>query len=114
LNALDRRRLVDTSANVVDKLIPFDDSVKHQHGPEGEHSHQGTAFTTWLDPQLAIAQAKVLTNALIDLAPTSETQFLANSGIVSVAFHTVANRPEEGDFLSVMRDNVERLHRSLR
>ncbi len=206
LITLDRRRLVDTSANVVDKLIPFDDSVQHQHGPEGEHSHRGTAFTTWLDPQLAIAQAKVLTNTLIDVAPTGETQFLdnlanleqelteldsrladvfarldgrpvlfshpvyqylerrygingesvhwepdevpsipdwialqqirnlhpatimiwedeplaetrarlANTGIVSVPFRTVAILPEEGDFLSVMLENIEQLHRSLR
>ena len=78
LITLDRRRLVDTSAHVVGKLIPIDDSVQHQHGPEGEHSHQGTAFTTWLDPQLAIAQAQVLTYALIDLAPTVELQFRDN------------------------------------
>ena len=78
LITLDRRRLVDTSANVVEKLIAFDDSVQHQHGPEGEHSHRGTAFTTWLDPQLAIAQAKVLTNALIVIAPMGETQYLDN------------------------------------
>ncbi|HSG97894.1 MAG TPA: hypothetical protein VLA11_07870 [Woeseiaceae bacterium] len=36
---------------------------------------------------------------------------------VRVAFvtsWTAANRPEEGDYLGVMRDNVERLHQSLR
>jgi zinc transport system substrate-binding protein len=50
----------------------------HQHGPAGEHSHQGTAFTTWLDPQLAIAQAKSVTNALIELAPSGEVDFRDN------------------------------------
>jgi zinc transport system substrate-binding protein len=203
--SLDRRRIVDTSAIVVDRLIPLDDSAQHQHGPEGEHSHQGTAFTTWLDPQIAIAQARVLANSLIDLVPTGESQFrdklanleqelteldarladafarldgrpvlfshpvyqylqrrygingesvhwepdvapstsdwialqqilvshpatimvwedepleetrtgLAKAGIVSVPFRTVANAPDDGDFFSVMNDNVERLHRSL-
>jgi len=205
LVTLDRRRLVDTSADLANKLIPLNDSVQHQHGPEGEHSHEGTAFTTWLDPQLAIAQAEVLTNALIDFAPMGEPRFrdnmakleqelteldsrlaavfarldgrpvlfshpvyqylerhyningksvhwepdeapstadwialqqvrnlhpatimvwedvpleetrvrLANAGIISVPFRTVANLPDEGDFLSVMRDNAEHLYRSL-
>ena len=205
LVTLDRRRLVDTSADLANKLIPLNDSVQHQHGPQGEHSHEGTAFTTWLDPQLAIAQAEVLTNALIDFAPMGEPRFrdnmakleqelteldsrlaavfarldgrpvlfshpvyqylerhyningksvhwepdeapstadwialqqvrnlhpatimvwedvpleetrvrLANAGIISVPFRTVANLPDEGDFLSVMRDNAEHLYRSL-
>ena len=78
LITIDRRRLVDTSENIADRLIPLDDSVQHQHGPEGEHSHQGTAFTTWLDPQLAIAQAQSVTNALIQLAPLGETGFRDN------------------------------------
>lgn len=64
--------------NITDRLIALEDSVLHQHGPEGDHSHQGTAFTTWLDPQLAIAQAQSVTNALIQLAPSGETGFRNN------------------------------------
>ena len=56
LITINQRHLLDTSANILDRLIPLEDTVAHQHGPEGEHSHQGTAFTTWLDPKLAIAQ----------------------------------------------------------
>ena len=78
LITLDQRILFDTSAEITDRLIPLEGSVAHQHGPEGEHSHQGTAFTTWLDPQLAIAQAKALTGALIELAPTGEIRFRDN------------------------------------
>ncbi len=201
LISIDRRSLVDTSADIADRLIALDDSVLHQHGPEGEHSHQGTAFTTWLDPQLAIAQAKSVTSALIQLAPSGETGFrdnmanleqelmqldsrlaevfakldgrpvlfshpvyqylqqhygingrsvhwepeqepttsawiamqqintthsatimiwedepltstaqrLSDAGVNSVYFHTVANRPDQGDYLSAMRANVERI-----
>ena len=201
LISIDRQRLVDTSASITDRLIPLQDSVQHQHGPEGEHSHQGTAFTTWLDPQLAIAQARSVTDTLVELAPSGETDFrnnlatlekaltqldtqlaavfvkldgqpvlfshpvyqylqrryeingqsvhwepdqepttsawidlqqlaaahlartmiwedeplsstaerLANGGIISVFFHTAANTPDQGDYLSVMRDNAERL-----
>jgi zinc transport system substrate-binding protein len=205
LISIDRQSLVDTSADIADRLIALDDSVLHQHGPEGEHSHQGTAFTTWLDPQLAIAQAKSVTSALIKLAPSGETGFrdnmakleqelirldsrlaevfakldgrpvlfshpvyqylqhhygingrsvhwepeqeptttawiavqqittthsatimiwedepltstaqrLSDSGVASVYFHTVANRPGQGDYLSAMRANVERIASAL-
>ncbi len=205
LISIDRRSLVDTSADIADRLIALDDSVLHQHGPEGEHSHQGTAFTTWLDPQLAIAQAKSVTSALIQLVPSGETGFrdnmakleqelmqldsrlaevfakldgrpvlfshpvyqylqhhygingrsvhwepeqeptttawiamqqittthsatimiwedepltstaqrLFDAGVNSVYFHTVANRPDQGDYLSAMRANVERIASAL-
>jgi zinc transport system substrate-binding protein len=196
-----RQRLVDTSANIADRLIALEDSVLHQHGPEGEHSHQGTAFTIWLDPQLAIAQGQAVTNALIELAPSGGRGFrenmakleqeltqldsrlaevfaqldgrpvlfshpvyqylqhyygingqsvhwepeqepttaawialqqllaahpatimiwedeplmstakrLADAGIMNATFQTVANRPDQGDYLSVLRENANRL-----
>ncbi len=205
LISIDRQSLVDTSADIADRLIALDESVLHQHGPEGEHSHQGTAFTTWLDPQLAIAQAKSVTNALIQLAPSGETGFrdnmakleqelmqldsrladvfakldsrpvlfshpvyqylqhhygingrsvhwepeqepttsawiamqqittthsatimiwedepltstaqrLSDAGVASVYFHTVANKPDQGDYLSAMRANIERIASAL-
>lgn len=201
LITIDRRRVVDTSLTITDRLIPLEGSVQHQHGPEGEHSHQGTAFTTWLDPQLAIAQAHALTDVLIELMPSGElgfrdnmttleqdlmaldarlvevfaklegrpvlfshpvyqylqrryningismhwepdeepsipdwielqqilashparimfwenkplsstTQRLSNSGVTSITFQTTANKPDEGDYLSVMRLNANRL-----
>ena len=205
LISIDRQSFVDTSADIADRLIALDDSVLHQHGPEGEHSHQGTAFTTWLDPQLAISQANSVTSALIQLAPsgemgfrdnmakleqdlmqldsrlaevfakldgrpvlfshpvyqylqhhygingrsvhwepeqepttsawiamqqittthsatimiwedeplTSTAQRLSDAGVASVYFHTVANRPGQGDYLSAMRANVERIASAL-
>jgi zinc transport system substrate-binding protein len=205
LISLDRRRLIDTSSGITERLIPLQDSVLHQHGPEGEHSHRGTAFTTWLDPQLAVAQAEAVTDALVALAPTDEAQFrenmatlkqdfmavdarladvlaklnsrpvlfshpvyqylqrrygingeslhwepdeepgttawigmhqirtthsstimiwedeplvstaqrLADAGITSVAFHTLANRPKQGDLLTAMFENAARLESAL-
>ena len=82
LITLDRRRLVDTSVNIADDLIPLEESVQHQHGPEGEHSHQGTAFTLWLDPQLAIVQAQAVTSALSELAPSAAAQLHDNMAIL--------------------------------
>ncbi len=70
-------RLVDTSASFADQYI-VDDEGTHSHGPEGEHSHEAeTAFTTWLDPQLAIAHAAAIRDALIARQPESTAEFEA-------------------------------------
>jgi len=50
--------LLDTTADIQDRLLPIENVTLHQHGPEGEHSHQSTAFTTWLDQLIAIEQAR--------------------------------------------------------
>jgi zinc transport system substrate-binding protein len=72
---LSQSRLVDTSAALADRLIPVDDTVTHSHGPGGDHSHQGTAFTTWLDMELAIGQANAVFDALVRLRPEDEIDF---------------------------------------
>jgi zinc transport system substrate-binding protein len=75
---LDRDRLLDTSAGFTDKLIELEETATHQHGPEGEHSHPGTAFTTWLDPRLAMEQAEAVAAALESLAPDQVERFRNN------------------------------------
>jgi zinc transport system substrate-binding protein len=65
-------RLVDTSAAFESELIPVEDAVTHGHGPAGEHSHEGSAFTTWLDPQLAVQQARAIHAALKAKLPENE------------------------------------------
>ena len=76
---LRRRRLVDTSSQLIDRLIPADDAVAHQHGPQGKRAHQGSAFTLWLDPQLAVAQAQGVTDALALLTPSQATRYRENT-----------------------------------
>ncbi|TNF96127.1 MAG: zinc ABC transporter substrate-binding protein, partial [Gammaproteobacteria bacterium] len=63
--SLPRLRTVDTSRGFGDQLIKVSAGATHSHGPSGDHSHSGTAFTTWLDPQLASLQAKAIRDALI-------------------------------------------------
>jgi zinc transport system substrate-binding protein len=205
LISIDRQQLVDTTGELSDQLISVGESVLHQHGPEGEHSHDATAFTVWLDPLLASQQAQVIADALINVAPSGEAEFrenlaglqrdlveldarlmksfsqlgnqpvlfshpvyqylerryeingrslhwepdqspstadwidlqqirashaasiifwedepmtatserLSDAGIVSVLFRPVANRPVDGDFLSVMHDNAKQLDLAL-
>ena len=67
-------RLVDTSAALTEQLIPVNDAVTHRHGPGGDHSHQGTAFTTWLNMELAIGQARAVFNSLVGLRPEKEAE----------------------------------------
>lgn len=66
---LDRDRLLDTSAGFTDQLIELKDTLTHQHGPAGKHAHPEIAFTTWLDPGLAMEQAEAVAAALESLAP---------------------------------------------
>ena len=67
--------MVDTTAEVQGRLLPIDNVMLHQHGPEGEHSHAGTAFTTWLNPQIAIEQARVVSSELSRLVPAQSARF---------------------------------------
>jgi len=75
---LDRDRLLDTSAGFTDRLIELKDTLTHQHGPAGEHAHKGTAFTTWLNPRLAMEQTEAVAAALENLAPDQAEQFRNN------------------------------------
>ncbi len=69
---------VDTSKAFADSFIVVQSSVTHSHGPGGEHSHSGTAFTTWIDFTQALAQAQAARDALVDLLPDAKDQLDAN------------------------------------
>jgi len=73
--SLDTDRLLDTTEDIQDLLLPIENATLHQHGPEGEHSHEGTAFTTWLDPQIAIEQARAIARGLSALIPAQAEAF---------------------------------------
>lgn len=77
LASLHRDRVVDTTAGVRDRLIARD-TVRHQHGPGGDHSHGELAGTTWLDPALAAAQAEAVAEALIERRPEQADAFRSN------------------------------------
>jgi len=68
-------RIVDTSASFRSEYIPLEGAVTHSHGPEGAHEHTGWASTTWLDPTLAVEQARAVAHALIAKQPVYEAIF---------------------------------------
>jgi zinc transport system substrate-binding protein len=73
--SLPTSKLVDTSEGFADRLIHIEGAMTHSHGPEGEHSHGETAFTTWLDPTLAVMQAEAIKAVLVAASPDDETTF---------------------------------------
>lgn len=70
---LPEARIIDTSAAFAKDYIEIKSDTTHSHGPGGEHSHAGTAFTTWIDLQQAIQQASAVSDALQTIAPAGST-----------------------------------------
>jgi zinc transport system substrate-binding protein len=73
--SLPTTRLVDTGSAYADRLIPLEEAVTHAHGPEGEHAHGGLAFTTWLDPTLALEQARAIAAAFEKARPEQAAEY---------------------------------------
>ena len=76
--SLPRRKLVDTSTGFSDSYIDTEGSVTHSHGREGDHSHAGRAFTTWLDFSQAAEQARAVRDALSRIMPAQRDTFASN------------------------------------
>lgn len=76
---LPESKVVDTSAAFANNLIEVRDATTHSHGPGGAHSHNGTAFTTWIDFKQASMQAEAVGNALAGLVPTAKEAIRKNT-----------------------------------
>ena len=61
-----------------DDFIQISGAVNHQHGPAGDHSHAGTAFTTWLDFSQAAQQAGQVAAAMSRNRPEHADAFDEN------------------------------------
>lgn len=105
--SLPESRLVNTSAGFEDRYISEESAVTHSHGPGGEHSHEGTAFTTWLDPTLAVEHARGIKDAFTERWPDHAQEFAAGFaaleadllGLDSQLAEIVAADPDK-DFLA--------------
>ena len=76
--SLPSSRTWTTSNNERDDWIRIQNGEVHSHGPGGGHSHMTTASTTWLDPEIAIAQADSVRSALVEFAPEFQEEFGSN------------------------------------
>ena len=73
--SLPKSKMIDTSRRFKADYIEIQDAGTHSHGPTGEHSHAGTAFTTWLDFRQAAQQAEAVTEGLSRLLPEHKDTF---------------------------------------
>jgi zinc transport system substrate-binding protein len=77
LATLPRASQVDTGADFRDRWIRNRAGVTHVHGPGAPHNHEGVAFTTWLDPTLAIEHARAIEQAIERERPSESEGFRA-------------------------------------
>lgn len=77
--SLPQSKSVDTSHGFKARYITATEISTHSHGAEGEHAHEGLAFTTWLDLSLAARQAEAIYEAFSRKRPDLKTQFKANA-----------------------------------
>jgi len=75
--SLPKSRSIDTSRGFEADFIAVAETGTHSHGPAGEHSHGGTAFTTWLDLRQAVEQAQAVKEGLARLLPDHRDGFEA-------------------------------------
>lgn len=78
LASLPFSRTCDSTAGFAADFIAYE-SVKHRHGAEGEHSHEGTDGHTWLDPVNCRMQAAAILLAMSRRWPEHERAFRDNS-----------------------------------
>jgi len=75
---LSRSKLVNTSKSFQEQYLFIENSVTHSHGTGEEHSHGDIAFTTWIDPLLAIRHAEAVKDVLTKKLPEYKGTFEAN------------------------------------
>jgi zinc transport system substrate-binding protein len=75
--SLRESRVVDTGEPIRSRWIEVDGPT-HSHGMSGSHSHSGTASRTWLDPTLAIEQARAILKSLAQARPGLAADFERN------------------------------------
>ena len=102
--ALPSNRTIAFDERLDSNLIETDTVVTHSHGPDGAHSHRGTAPNPWLDPDLAAAMSNGIRDAYVQLAPIHQDTFNANDSLwrrrlaeaaatIEIAVNTQPTRP---------------------
>lgn len=90
--SLPENRVVRTADGFAAEWIEYEETVKHTHGPKGEHAHEGVDGHTWLDPVLARRQAAAIRDALIRLLPAQRTAIEGNYAALSKDFDDLDRR----------------------
>jgi zinc transport system substrate-binding protein len=81
--SLPRSKVVDTSTGFKEQYIRVEGAVTHSHGAEGKHAHEGAAFTTWIDFDLATKQAWAIGDALSRMKPDLQEELQSNYAMLA-------------------------------
>ncbi len=76
------KRVLDTTVDCQAELIPLEGRRVHQHGPEGSRSRRHYASRTWLDPGLAIQQARAIRDRLSEQFPARVAELERNFALL--------------------------------
>lgn len=85
-------RLLNSSESFSEQWIETDDAMVHSHGPEGLHSHKGTAFTTWLNFDFAARQAEAVYSALVQKFPDRQEMLENNLRKLKGSMNVLSSR----------------------
>jgi len=96
--------VLNTAEQLGHRLIEQSETIKHQHGPGGDHSHSVVAFTTWLDPVLAASQADAITAELVSRSAEHQDRLRQNLTDLQVRFKTLDE--DLADVLSGLEEPV--------
>ncbi|MDG1897483.1 MAG: metal ABC transporter substrate-binding protein [Fuerstiella sp.] len=111
--SLPRSRTVDTSSGYSDKLLHVADSITHQHGPVGQQSDRDVIPTSWLDPQLAVAQLGRVEEQLLKIAPNATDAISRRATAFRNSFDNLEHKLEQlradsaGRKISVAADDTD-------
>lgn len=97
-------RIVDTTAELKQPLIRYENAVTHQHGPAGEHSHEGIDGHTWLDPLIAKHQAARIAAALRKTWPQHVSRIDENLGLLDKQLDDLHERLLETGYQMKQKD----------
>ncbi|MCA9290721.1 MAG: zinc ABC transporter substrate-binding protein [Phycisphaerales bacterium] len=89
--SLPRDRVVETAARLDAPFITYQ-SMTHQHGLGGAHTHEGIDGHTWVDPVNAVAQADVILDAVVKAWPDHAATFRTNHAALVADLRTLDAR----------------------
>jgi zinc transport system substrate-binding protein len=93
--SLPRSRVLVTTKEFSTELIEIPDAVVHQHGPEGGHSHPGTVWATWMDPELASRQSQQIASSLVARKPEHQQNFDTRAAQLQQQLRTLDDRIQQ-------------------
>ncbi|MFO0978410.1 MAG: metal ABC transporter substrate-binding protein [Planctomycetaceae bacterium] len=109
-------RVTDLSRGIYDDFIRIPDAVTHQHGPEGKHSHPGTVWATWLNPELLLPQISTIETALAKKKPDAADEISKAAAVLRSQIQSQTEKIQalrtslNGRKISLMADNSNYLY----